>query len=50
MQKYKKGLFNCIKPVLEVYGIDVKELESQLISNCQEHVKADPIQEYVFST
>lgn len=38
MQKYKEGLFNCIKPVLEVYGIsenEISQLYIELVNNNQ---------------
>jgi hypothetical protein len=36
MQKYKEGLFNCIKLVLEVYGMssdEISQLYSELANN-----------------
>lgn len=38
MQKYKEGLFNCIKPVLEVYGMssdEISQLYKELVNNVQ---------------
>ena len=36
MQKYREGLFNCIKPVLEVYGTsseEISQLYKELVNN-----------------
>jgi hypothetical protein len=36
MQKYKEGLFNCIKPVLQVYGMNenqLAQLHNELVEN-----------------
>jgi hypothetical protein len=36
MQKYKQGLFNCIKPVLQVYGMNenqLAQLHNELVEN-----------------
>jgi hypothetical protein len=36
MVKYRQGLFNCIRPELEVYGMSEKEisqLEAEFVNN-----------------
>jgi DNA polymerase elongation subunit (family B) len=38
MQKYKEGLFNCIKPELEVFGMsesEISQLYNELVNNAQ---------------